>query len=59
MRRFALVLALLAPLAGQVVTAPPAQFGFALGSDKKLADWAQLTAYYQKLAQQSPRVRYR
>ncbi|MGH9480909.1 MAG: M14 family zinc carboxypeptidase [Terriglobales bacterium] len=40
------------------VTSPEAFFGFKLGTDRKLADWTQLTAYYQKVAQQSPRVRY-
>ena len=45
--------------AAQVVPSPQAQFGFTLGTDKKLADWSQLTAYYQALARTSPRVRYR
>ncbi|HUX68130.1 MAG TPA: M14 metallopeptidase family protein [Terriglobales bacterium] len=60
--RLAFSLALLAMFAaGQApaaVTSPAAYFGFPLGADRKLADWNQLTAYYQKLAQQSPRIRY-
>ena len=40
------------------ITAPVEQFGFEPGTDRKLADWTQLTAYYQKLASESERVRY-
>lgn len=40
------------------ITTPAEQFGFEPGTDRKLADWAQLTAYYQKLASQSDRLRY-
>src|SRR6202167_2250121 len=40
------------------VTSPEQAFGFKPGTDRKLADWKQLTAYYQTLARQSPRVRY-
>jgi hypothetical protein len=40
------------------VTTPEQQFGFTLGADRKLADWTQLTAYYQLLAKESNRVRY-
>jgi hypothetical protein len=40
------------------VTSPEKAFGFKPGTDRKLADWRQLTAYYQTLAHQSPRVRY-
>jgi len=52
-------LALAAAAAAQSVPSPQSQFGFALGTDKKLADWSQLTAYYQALAKASPRVRFR
>jgi hypothetical protein len=45
-------------LAAEQVTSPQQAFGFAPGTDRKLADWKQLTAYYQTLARQSPRVRY-
>ena len=40
------------------VTSPEEAFGFKLGTDRKLADWVQLTAFYRKLAAESPRVRY-
>ena len=45
-------------MAQQHITSPEEAFGFKLGTDRKLADWVQLTAYYQKLASQSKRVRY-
>jgi len=48
--------ALACPLAGQSVPTPLEHFGFELGSDRKLADWDQLTSYYEKLAQTSRRV---
>lgn len=44
--------------AAEQVTSPQQAFGFAPGADRKLADWTQLTSYYQTLARQSPRVRY-
>lgn len=40
------------------ITTPMEQFGFEPGTDRKLADWMQLTAYYQKLAAESDRIRY-
>jgi Zinc carboxypeptidase len=40
------------------VTSPEEFFGFQLGADRKLADWNQLTAYYQKLSSESDRIRY-
>src|SRR5580698_2893450 len=40
------------------VTSPEEAFGFQLGTDRKLADWNQLTAYYKKLSTESGRVRY-
>ncbi len=37
---------------------PPEKFlGFKVGADRKLADYAQITAYFQKLAQESPRLK--
>jgi hypothetical protein len=52
--------ALSAPLSAQTkrITSPSEQFGFEPGTDRKLADWKELTAYYQKVAAQSDRVRY-
>ena len=46
-----------APKAG--VTTPEQAFGFVPGTDRKLADWKELTAYYGQVASQSDRVRYR
>ena len=43
-------------LAIQVPT-PASHFGFEIGTDRKLANWDQLTSYYEKLAKTSPRVR--
>ena len=40
------------------VTTPAQAFGFEPGTDRKLADWKDLTAYYQKVASQSNRVKY-
>jgi hypothetical protein len=52
-----LLSAAVSPLAAQVTT-PLQAFGFEPGTDRKLADWKELTAYYQKVAAQSDRVRY-
>jgi hypothetical protein len=52
---------LLMSLAGELraqITTPEQQFGFTLGTDRKLADWKELTAYYQKIASESDRVKY-
>jgi len=46
-----------APLAAQHVPTPREHFGFEIGEHRKLADWNQLTAYYEKLARTSPRVK--
>ena len=40
----------------QSVPTPRSHFGFEMGADRKLANWDQLTAYYEKIAQASPRV---
>src|ERR1700753_1017384 len=55
-----LFLGLAAPVSAHSahLTTPAEEFGFEPGTDRKLADWAQLTAYYQKLASQSDRLRY-
>jgi hypothetical protein len=59
-RRLSLALVALvlmaAPTAAQNVPAPLQFFGFEIGQDRKLADWTQLTSYYEKLAQTSQRV---
>jgi Zinc carboxypeptidase len=40
------------------IASPQEAFGFKPGTDRKLADWNQLDAYYKKLSTQSDRVRY-
>jgi hypothetical protein len=52
-----LALTLASPLAAQNVPSPREHFGFDLGEHRKLADWNQLTAFYEKLARSSPRVK--
>ncbi len=49
---------ILMPIASssQGVPTPRQHFGFDIGQDRKLADWSQLTSYYEKLAQTSRRV---
>ncbi len=53
----AVLLGISLPVAAQVTT-PLQAFGFEPGTDRKLADWNDLTAYYQKVATQSGRVKY-
>ncbi len=43
-------------LDAQAVPTPSAFFGFEIGADRKLADWTELTAYYEVLAEGSPRI---
>ncbi|HSJ31791.1 MAG TPA: M14 metallopeptidase family protein [Longimicrobiales bacterium] len=45
-----------APATAQQVPTPASHFGFEPGTDRRLADWDQLLAYYEKLALSSPRV---
>lgn len=40
------------------ITSPTEAFGFQPGADRKLADWKEITAYFQKLSSESDRVRY-
>ena len=42
----------------RAITSPDEAFGFKPGTDRKLADWKELTAYYQKVASESGRVHY-
>jgi hypothetical protein len=44
------------PLSAQEIPTPLSHFGFEIGTDRKLANWTQLTSYYEELAQKSPRV---
>jgi hypothetical protein len=45
-------------MAQKTITSPEAAFGFKPGTDRKLADWSELTAYFKKLAAESDRIRY-
>jgi hypothetical protein len=61
MRRILTALATLvlaaAPLAAQSIPTPESRFGFPPGADRRLADWNELTSYYEVLARTSDRVR--
>ncbi len=43
-------------LSAQLIPNPLSHFGFEMGAHRKLADWNELTSYYERLAQASPRV---
>jgi hypothetical protein len=62
MKKVLIVLVLVTNLAmaapARHITSPEEAFGFKPGTDRKLADWKELTAYFQKLASESDRVRY-
>ncbi|GAA3756721.1 M14 family metallopeptidase [Terriglobus aquaticus] len=45
-------------LAQTAITSPEQAFGFKPGTDRKLADWVQLTSYFKTLSTQSKRVLY-
>lgn len=45
-----------APAAPQGVPTPASHFGFEVGADRSLANWDQLTAYYDRVASRSERV---
>jgi hypothetical protein len=60
MRRVVLLLALLAGFAcAQTIPTPEQYFGFRVGTDRKIARYDKITEYFQKIAAQSPRVRFR
>jgi hypothetical protein len=40
------------------ITSPEEAFGFKPGTDRKLADWTELTAYFKKLSTETGRVRF-
>ncbi|MDH3292239.1 MAG: M14 family zinc carboxypeptidase [Gemmatimonadota bacterium] len=54
--RLTLALLLVAPLEAQTIPTPREYFGFEIGADRQLANWDQLTAWYQLLATRSDRV---
>ena len=47
-----------AVMAQKHITSPEVAFGFKPGTDRKLADWTELTAYFKKLSNESDRIRY-
>lgn len=51
------ILVISAPsVSGQGIPSPQQYFGFEMGSDRQLANWDELTAYYEELARRSERV---
>jgi len=62
MKRIAAALLLFSSVAlaapAKHITSPTEAFGFQPGADRKLADWKELTAYFQKLGTESNRVRF-
>ena len=52
-----LTLAAVGLLSAQNVPTPESHFGFKIGSEKTLANWTDLTAYYEVLANASERVK--
>jgi hypothetical protein len=58
---FTLLVIFLMTLAAQAqnITIPKEVLGFNPAEDRKLADWAQITAYFKKLDASSPRVELR
>jgi murein tripeptide amidase MpaA len=55
---FALLMPLVTAVAQTNITSPEQAFGFKPGTDRKLADWNQLTAYFKTLSSQSDRIHY-
>ena len=52
-----LLAAVLAAAALSAQTPPEKFLGFKAGADRKLADYAQISAYFQKLAQETPKLK--
>ena len=52
-----LTLAAIGLLSAQDVPTPESHFGYEIGSEQSLANWTELTAYYEVLAQTSERVK--
>jgi hypothetical protein len=59
MKKLFLAIALTATVLPAAVPTPEAYFGFKIGSDKKLARWDKIVSYFQTIAAQSDRVRFR
>ena len=47
---------LMAPLQAQEITSPEAHLGRPVGADFELADWKEVSSYFEKLSAESPRV---
>jgi len=58
MKRLLLALAL-AAAANAAVPTPEEYFGFKIGADKKLARWDKMVSYFQTIASQTDRVKFR
>lgn len=56
LRALAAIALVAPPLAAQAVPTPREHFGFDIGADRHLANWDQLTAYFERLAETSARV---
>ena len=58
-KKILIVLAILAviPSIGFAQTPPDAFLGHKVGQDRKLADYGQIKAYFEKLDQESPKLR--
>ena len=55
---FAVTFTAIQASAATSIPTPRDHFGFDLGTDRKLGDWKEVTAYFQKLAASSNRVRF-
>ena len=53
-----LLLSAIAAFGQSHVTSPEEAFGFKPGTDRKLADWKELTAYFKKLGTESGKIHY-
>src|SRR5207248_4404492 len=59
LRRCAAFSLLICPLAFAQLPSPEQHLGFRVGEDRKLADWEQVTTYFQKVAAAAPdRVKF-
>jgi hypothetical protein len=56
-RLFVFFLLLPGLLLRAAIPTPEQQFGYRLGSDRKLADWNELVAYFDRLSKTSNRIR--
>ena len=52
-----LILFLFLPSLLPAQTSPEAFLGFKVGADRKLADYSQIQAYFQKLEKESPKLK--